>query len=69
MASNYSLDVDQPDKVIRVLEYAADQYYAAAAELESAHQDEAAGKPWDVIAAELEQAADRIQTRLRPLGW
>lgn len=57
---NLDLDVDEPDKVAKILREAAEQYYESASELESAWQDKAAGKPWTLIAQILERAANQI---------
>lgn len=54
------LDVDSPEKVADVLREAADQYRESAAELESAWQEKAAGRPWTQIATLLEGCAERI---------
>jgi hypothetical protein len=57
-------DADHPDKIPGILRRAAEQAYDAAGELESAWQDKAAGKPWLMVARELERCADRIEGKL-----
>jgi len=64
-----SLDVDAPDKVAPVLMTAADRFYEDAGELEGVWQEKSAGRPWEIIAKELEAAADRITVKLKRLGW
>lgn len=53
-----------PEKVIEILRNNIEQFYMAAGELDCAWQDNAAGKPWQVIAIELEKAIERIQRKL-----
>jgi hypothetical protein len=60
----YNLDVDSPEKVLVVLRDAAQSFYESAGELESAWQDKNAGKPWILIAKELERASDNIERKL-----
>lgn len=60
---NMNLDVDSPEKVVRVLEDAAQQFYDSAAELDETWQDESAGRPWDDVAKALEAAAARIEKK------
>ena len=64
-----NLDVDSPEKVIFVLLAAVDAFNDTAAELESAWQDKSAGKPWTVIAKELETAAARVRAALGKIGF
>lgn len=64
-----SLDVDSPEKVTRALLNASEAFYVSAGELESSWSDPSAGKPWLVLARELEAAADRIEKKLAPLGF
>lgn len=61
----FDLDVSAPDKVSTVLRKAAQRFYEDAGELESAHQDRTAGRPWVKIAQALEAAADRIDKSSR----
>lgn len=61
---NLDLDVDSPEKVIPVLRRAIEAFYDSAVELESAWQDRSAGKPWIVIAKELEKAANNIEKKI-----
>jgi hypothetical protein len=63
------LDVDAPDKVAPVLASAAQQFYDSASELQSAWQEKAAGRPWEIIAKELEAAASRIKKKLATIGF
>ena len=58
------LDVDSPEEVADVLDEAAQAYREGAAELEAAWQDKGAGRPWDIIARELEGCAERIRKKL-----
>lgn len=60
MARDTDLDVDAPDKVAGILKNAADDYYEASSDLESAWQDPQAARIWAKIARVLETAADRI---------
>lgn len=53
------LDVDTPEKVAPVLRAAAQAYYEAAGELESAWQSRSAGAPWNKLGRILERAADQ----------
>lgn len=53
-----------PEHIPGVLRRAATKMREQAAELRSAHQDRHAGAPWLVIAAELDRAAARIETKL-----
>ena len=53
-----------PEAIPTVLRFAADKMLEQAAELESAWQDKNAGKPWGMIALELQRAADRIESKL-----
>ena len=55
------LAVDSPEAVADVLREAAEQYRESAAELESAWQEKAAGRPWTQIAGLLDGCADRIE--------
>ncbi|UCC73994.1 MAG: hypothetical protein JSV86_05405 [Gemmatimonadota bacterium] len=55
------LDVDSPDKVAQVLYDAADAYYDAHMELQSAWQDGSAGAEWGRIAKILEDAASKVE--------
>lgn len=61
---NINLDVSHPDQVARVLREAAQTYYDDGAELTAGWQDAGAGEPWYIIAAILEDAADRIERKL-----
>ncbi len=58
------LDVASPEEVADVLREAADQYREDGLELASAHQDELAAAPWNLVAAELDAAAGRIGNKL-----
>lgn len=55
---------DSPDDVPHVLRNAADRMRAQAADLAASWQDKGAGRPWQMIAAELDRAAKRIEGRL-----
>jgi len=59
----FSLDIDSPEKVVAVLEYAAQNFYDAAEELSSDWQEESAGRPWVDVAKALEAAAARIEKK------
>lgn len=56
----FDLDVSSPELVPLVLRATADKYREDAGELDSAHQDKTAGKPWRKIARMLDSTADRI---------
>lgn len=58
------LDVDSPEKVARVLRDAADQYRNDARKLDSAWQDNNAGKPWRRIAQSFDRMATTIERNL-----
>lgn len=60
-------EVGDPAEVPDVLEYAAQRYYESASELDAAWQDPDAGKPWEMIAGELEASAERIRKKLKRL--
>jgi len=55
------LNVHAPDEVPRVLRRASEAYFESAAELESAWNEKAAGRPWKKIARILELTANRIE--------
>lgn len=57
-------DPAAPDGVARILRNAADLMREQASELDSAWQDKGAGKPWDMIAKELEACATKIERKL-----
>lgn len=63
------LDVHSPGFVSPVLREAARVFYESAGELESTWQDRSAGRPWAEIAAILDHAADKIDARLKRIGW
>lgn len=67
--ARFDLDVDSPEQIAPVLESAAEEFSADAIELESAHQDTTAGKPWTIVADELNKAAERIGKRLKKMGY
>jgi len=69
MSEDLNLDVDAPDKVSDVLRNAAESFHESAMELTGAWQDEGAGKPWGIIARELEATAERIDKKLRKAGY
>lgn len=55
---------DAPDAIPGVLRRAAEKMREQASELAVAHQDRHAGKPWTVIAEELDRAAARIEAKI-----
>jgi hypothetical protein len=55
------LDVDAPEKVPQVLRRAADKFRESTDELQSAWQDEHAGKVWTAIATILDRAASACE--------
>jgi len=59
-----NLDVDTPEKVAPVLRRAAEAFFDAAGELESAWQDPHAGRPWQRIAKILDACAEKIDAAL-----
>lgn len=61
MATSLDLDVDCPEKVAPILRAAAEKFYEAHSELQSAWQDKQAGKAWSKIARILERAAASIE--------
>lgn len=69
LSKNFDLDVDAPNKVPLTLRRAADSFYESAADLTAAWRDKGAGRPWDIIAKELEAAADRIDKKLKAIGF
>lgn len=64
----FNLDVDSPDKVLPVLRKSADEFYESASELTSEWQDKGAGRPWEIIARELEICANKIEKKLIKAG-
>jgi len=64
-----SLDVSSPDDVLEVLGVAADEFRYTASVLEESWQERTGAKPWDIMADELDRAADRIEKRLKKLGY
>ena len=54
-------DAGLPSDVPGILRRAAQKMLEDGSELDSAHQDKNAGRPWRKIAKELERAADRIE--------
>lgn len=56
----FDLNVSSPELVPLVLRATADKYREDAEELDSAHQDKSAGRPWRKIARMLDSTADRI---------
>lgn len=69
MDDKLNLDVDAPDKVTEVLGRAIGAYLESSSELESAWQDKGAGKPWVIIAQELDKTISRIDKRLKKEGY
>lgn len=65
MSKETDLDVTFPEQVTPRLRNAADMFNASASELSSSWQERAAGRPWEIIADELNKAADRIDMRLK----
>ncbi len=68
MAPEKSMDLDKaqnPLDVVYLLEQAAYRFAEDAGELSSAHQDESAGKPWEIVAAELDSCAMKLETKLK----
>jgi len=53
------LNVVNPEQVAKLLRQAAEDYNASAIDLQSAWQDNQAGKVWSEIATILEQAATK----------
>ncbi len=53
-----------PDAIPDVLRYAATKIREQASELDVSWQDKGAGRPWNMIADELERAATRITSKL-----
>jgi hypothetical protein len=62
---NLDLDVDCPEKVPQVLRRAADRFRESTGELQSAWQDEHAGKVWTAIATVLDRAAGSCETAIK----
>lgn len=52
------LDVDTPEKVSHVLRHAAQAYFEAEGELQSAWSDPGAGRVWRELGKILDRAAD-----------
>ena len=67
--SDLNLDVASPAEALRVLRAARDTYADAASECTSNWQDEGAGKPWTILAQELDKAIDRIEARYARTVW
>lgn len=64
---NRTTDLNEPaspEDVPAVLQYAAEKMREQASELQSAWQDKNAGKVWDIIARELDRAAERIASKI-----
>jgi phosphoglycolate phosphatase-like HAD superfamily hydrolase len=61
----FDLDVDSPEKIVRVLQRASDAFHDSASELSASWQDKGAGRPWTVVAEELERASVKITQRLQ----
>ena len=57
--------VAAPDDIPAVLRRAADQCLIDACELVAAWQDRGAGRPWRMVARELERCAGRIEKCLK----
>ena len=67
MAPKQSMDLDKavnPLDVVFLLEQAAYRFQDDASELSSAHQDESAGKPWQIVAEELDSCATKLHNAL-----
>jgi len=58
---NLDLDVESPVQVPQVLRQAADRFRESADELQSAWQDQHAGKVWTAIATILDRAASSCE--------
>ena len=58
MNRNTDLDVSCPEQVSKVLRAVAQQYRESTGELQSAWQDDQAGRVWSEIAKILDRAAD-----------
>jgi len=65
----FNLDVDSPEKVLSVLRKSADEFNESAAELTESWQDSGAGRPWEIVARELEICANRIEKKLIKAGY
>jgi len=61
-------NAESPKRVCDLLRKAAQLYYDSAGELESAWQDESAGKPWIRIGRDFEALAERIEKREKKNG-
>ena len=59
--TNTLKEVATPEDAIQQMRDAAQAYNEAAAELQAAWQDDDAGKVWEILAYDLEAAADRAQ--------
>lgn len=65
----YDLDVDSPEQVPKVLREVADRYRESAHELDVAHQDKRAGRPWRMIAGVFDKAAATIDKKLERMHF
>jgi hypothetical protein len=59
-----NLDVGDVRDVAVVLRNAADEYIFAAGQLEAAHEDPRAGRPWMQAASVLDSAASRLEKKV-----
>lgn len=58
------LDVKSVEDVPSVLREAATMFFEAGTDLEKEFGDKEAGRPWDIIAEILDDAADKIESKL-----
>ncbi len=65
----YSLDVDDPEKVSKVLREVAQNYYESAHDLQASWQEKDVGTPWFDIGKILEKAADQIDKKSQNWGF
>jgi hypothetical protein len=69
MRQTLDLEVATPEEVIHVLRAAADKFRESTSELQSAWQDQQAGKVWSAYAAILDRAAASCErARQKHLG-
>ena len=68
MTREIDLDVSTPEELPAVLERAADQYRETQTELQSAWQDNHAGKIWADYATILDRAANSCRKALEKRG-
>lgn len=65
----FSLDVESPEQVAEILDATAERFYEDSARLTSDWQDPDAGRPWEIVADELQRTAQWIRQQLDHEGF